>query len=528
MAEQPKLLVVDDEEAICEGCRRIFTRQGYDVDKSNLPLEGLQRATTGDYAAILLDIKMPEMSGLDFLSHLRTAQRDTPVILMTGYPSVPTAISAVQLGAAGYVMKPFTPEEITQAVHQFVPRDRVEVAAEPAQPAAGAEGSSPLFWHESWLRHQRADEYRVGAMPAGLDAEQVQQVRVPSIGQVVYQGLPLAEIVLADGSRRVVPSPLTGVVEAVNDAYAGADVAALLEAGVSDRGWIAEVCATRAEDELKNCAARRVLVVSPDAERAAAQRQRLEVFGCEVSVYSGPVPGAGWEEIARLLAHRGGMVVLDAAALGDEGPWLAGQIAVAVPATKVMVVDSPDCPAEKAYRAHKILYYTADPMADHELRDVLDCAFRIPVAPRGKSVSGDESVASIQITNRKGSRVMLIAAPGVLRRNTGLGAEIRGLLYDRLYPIQTLPGLARVAPRDVLNAAQHCDRVVVLLARDAGQIPGALVRDAGSELATLTDADAGKVTTLVIQPPGEEPVDRLDSRTLIQLARHVVEVMSTT
>ena len=61
---EPTLLVVDDEEAICEGCRRIFSRQGFDVRKCSDASQGLNLATHGDYTAILLDIKMPEMDGL--------------------------------------------------------------------------------------------------------------------------------------------------------------------------------------------------------------------------------------------------------------------------------------------------------------------------------------------------------------------------------------------------------------------------------------------------------------------------------
>lgn len=526
MAEQPRLLVVDDEEAICEGCRRIFTRQGFHVSKSNQPDEGLRRATAEDYAAILLDIKMPEMSGLDFLSRLRTAHCDTPVILMTGYPSVPTAISAVQLGAAGYVMKPFTPEEITQAVYSFLPKDEAFALAAAAE-TPDAETAAPLFWHEAWLRRVQDDQYRVGALVPGVDANEISQVRLPSIGQVVYQGLPLAEIVFADGKRRVVPSPLTGVVQAANP-QSVADLAAALVADPCGQGWIAEVCATRAEEDLPACTPRRVVVVSSDPERAELHRRRLAALGCEALAWSAPITETAAQELASLLAgQRNGLVMFDAQTLGEEGPRLAGQLGLLAATIRVMVLDAQSCAWEKAYRAHKILYYAADPMAEDELVEVLDSAFRTPVAPRGKSLAADESVASIQITNRKGSRVTLIAAPGILHRNSGLGAEIRGLLYDRLYPIQTIPGLARVAPRDVLNAAQNCDRVVVLLTREGELVPGALTRDTGAELATLSDLQAGKVTTLLIQPqPDQGSTGGFDSRTLAQLARHVVNVMA--
>ena len=67
MSDDPRLLVVDDEEAICEGCRRIFSRQGFEVEKSSDASQGLHLAEENDYAAILLDIKMPNMDGIEFL-----------------------------------------------------------------------------------------------------------------------------------------------------------------------------------------------------------------------------------------------------------------------------------------------------------------------------------------------------------------------------------------------------------------------------------------------------------------------------
>ena len=123
MLDDPRLLVVDDEEVICEGCRRIFTRQGFEVEKCSDACQGLSLAKQNDYSAILLDIKMPTMDGIAFLEALRKQKADVPVVLMTGYPSIPNAASAIRLGASDYVTKPFTPEEISQAVHRLLHHD---------------------------------------------------------------------------------------------------------------------------------------------------------------------------------------------------------------------------------------------------------------------------------------------------------------------------------------------------------------------------------------------------------------------
>jgi DNA-binding response OmpR family regulator len=150
MSDDQRLLVVDDEEAIGEGCRRIFTRLGYDVEKTSDARVGLQLAEKNEYAAILLDIKMPNMTGIEFLEQLRVKRPQVPVIFMTGYPSVPNTIAAIRLGAAGYVTKPFTPEEIAAAVQKHVsgaaePNEETSVAEDPWTP--GAEGY--LFLQDS-------------------------------------------------------------------------------------------------------------------------------------------------------------------------------------------------------------------------------------------------------------------------------------------------------------------------------------------------------------------------------------------
>ncbi|GAI03581.1 unnamed protein product, partial [marine sediment metagenome] len=67
-----------------QACRRVFSRQGFQVEECTDARQGLDRATQGDYVGILLDIKMPEMDGIQFLEELRKQKPDVPVMIMTG------------------------------------------------------------------------------------------------------------------------------------------------------------------------------------------------------------------------------------------------------------------------------------------------------------------------------------------------------------------------------------------------------------------------------------------------------------
>ena len=125
----------------------------------------------------------------------------------------------------------------------------------------------------------------------------IERVRLPKIGEVVYQGLPMASITSRDGQVHTICSPLTGVVAAVNS-----QLARHSECLVNDpcgAGWIAEICATRDEEDLKGCLTRGVLVLSANADVAEDYMQRLLRVGCHPRAYIGHGAGRGWEEMAQ-------------------------------------------------------------------------------------------------------------------------------------------------------------------------------------------------------------------------------------
>jgi len=113
--DAPSILVIDNEVIVVNSVRRILTRKGYRVEAAFSGNEALQRIREKNYALVLMDMRLPDLDGLDLLSRMRSIKPDLTVLVITGYASIDTAVEAIRRGAADYMAKPFTPEELLQA-----------------------------------------------------------------------------------------------------------------------------------------------------------------------------------------------------------------------------------------------------------------------------------------------------------------------------------------------------------------------------------------------------------------------------
>lgn len=132
MHTERRVLVVDDEPLITRGCRRILTSAGYQVNTTLSGREGMRRALREDFDLVLTDLKMPDLDGMELVRTMRSKRPGTAVVVITGYGSVPSAVEAARLGVSEYIEKPFTPDEITEAVNRATaaPQEQHEVRIE--------------------------------------------------------------------------------------------------------------------------------------------------------------------------------------------------------------------------------------------------------------------------------------------------------------------------------------------------------------------------------------------------------------
>ncbi len=117
-ASGARVLVVDDNTALLEMLVELLSAKGYEVLSASSASAALLKLQEGDYDLVLTDIQMPDATGVDVLRAVRQRDLDTPVILMTGNPTVESAVQALELGALRYLVKPFREPEILAVVQQ--------------------------------------------------------------------------------------------------------------------------------------------------------------------------------------------------------------------------------------------------------------------------------------------------------------------------------------------------------------------------------------------------------------------------
>jgi DNA-binding response OmpR family regulator len=116
----PKILLVDDEPAVCEVDSYYLSKRGYTVITATNAQEAIAKVTTEHPQLVLLDILMPDMDGLECLSKIKAIDKDIPVIMVTCVNEIETAKRALELGASDYLTKPLGYQALETAISLYL------------------------------------------------------------------------------------------------------------------------------------------------------------------------------------------------------------------------------------------------------------------------------------------------------------------------------------------------------------------------------------------------------------------------
>ena len=130
-----KVLIVDDEAVIRKGLLRVMQGRGYHAESAESGFEAIEKLQKTPFNIVITDLKMPGMDGIEVLKAIKILQPDVPVIIITGYSTVDTAVDAMKNGAFDYIAKPFTPDQVIEMVEKALEQRTVQMQR--AHPVVG-------------------------------------------------------------------------------------------------------------------------------------------------------------------------------------------------------------------------------------------------------------------------------------------------------------------------------------------------------------------------------------------------------
>ena len=126
-AEQETIVVIDDDSAMRLSCRKILSKMGFRVEAFEEGGQGLEGVTTLKPSLVLVDLKMPGISGMDVVARIHEVCPEIVVVVITGYPTIDTAVGAMKCGAYDFLPKPFSPDELRLIVNRGLEHYRLSL-----------------------------------------------------------------------------------------------------------------------------------------------------------------------------------------------------------------------------------------------------------------------------------------------------------------------------------------------------------------------------------------------------------------
>ncbi|MEM3536616.1 MAG: response regulator [Candidatus Bathyarchaeia archaeon] len=126
MGENARILIIDDDENIRKVLTTILEEEGYTVETADTAKKAIEKTKKNFYNLALIDVRLPDMEGIELLTKMRDTTPKMRKIIITGYPTLQNAIEAVNRGADAYIMKPFEMEKVLQTIKEQLKKQEEE------------------------------------------------------------------------------------------------------------------------------------------------------------------------------------------------------------------------------------------------------------------------------------------------------------------------------------------------------------------------------------------------------------------
>lgn len=261
MAESARILVVDDELPVCKSIVSALSDGSNSVDMALSGEEALQREQECHYDVVLTDLMMPGLGGIDLLRQLKKQRADIKVIMITGYPSIKSAVQAIKLGAFDYIPKPFTPNDLRSLVWRALESRQFDMKQGGADEIAADQGAAIEIPEgllsipdNSWVKVEGNEYVRMGVHHHFISViETITAIRFPEVNEMRYQGEVCVRITDSNNFVHRVWAPVSGMIGKLNDAIKK-DHSKIINDPYGE-GWLLLIKPVHLEDDLKNLVA---------------------------------------------------------------------------------------------------------------------------------------------------------------------------------------------------------------------------------------------------------------------------------
>jgi DNA-binding NtrC family response regulator len=126
MGENARILIIDDDENIRKVLTTILEEEGYIIESVDTAKKAIQRTKRKAYNLALIDIRLPDMEGIELLTRMKDTTPKMRKIIITGYPTIHNAMEAVNRGADSYILKPFDMEKVLRTIEDQLEKQQTE------------------------------------------------------------------------------------------------------------------------------------------------------------------------------------------------------------------------------------------------------------------------------------------------------------------------------------------------------------------------------------------------------------------
>lgn len=128
MDKKPRILIIDDDENIRKTLAAILEEEGYLVEHAENAQQALEKTAKGFYNVLLIDMRLPDIEGIDLIPRIRDTVPKMRKVIVTGYPTLQNAIEAVNRGADAYIVKPFDVDKVLAVIKEQLKKQQEELS----------------------------------------------------------------------------------------------------------------------------------------------------------------------------------------------------------------------------------------------------------------------------------------------------------------------------------------------------------------------------------------------------------------